>query len=67
MSDTQLLNGIKDTIVSGSQSDAVNLLRQYQIDHYTERLEQARIQGNDGAVSFLRTELFNLKKQPCES
>lgn len=68
MTDTQFLSGIKDTIVTGKYSDAVDSLRQYQIEHYSERLEQVKKQGNDvAAVAFLRNELYNLKKQPCES
>ena len=34
----------------------------WQIEHYTERLAVERKAGNVKAISFLRTELYNLKK-----
>jgi hypothetical protein len=41
--------------------------QQWQIDHYTARLEQARIQGDVKAIAFLRGELHRLsKEETCE-
>lgn len=63
MTTHQLLHGIKDTIITGAYADAAELLRQYQIEHYTERLTEEQRKGNIHAIMFLRNELFNLKNK----
>jgi hypothetical protein len=35
---------------------------QWRQAHYTQRLQEEKAKGNWKAVSYLRTELFNLKK-----
>ena len=67
MTEIQFLNAIKSTIIDGSLTDTINVFRQWQIDHYTERLKKELENGNTCAVSFLRSELFNLKKQPIHA
>jgi len=37
---------------------------EWQIAHYTQRLQEEKQKQNWPAVSFLRTELFNLKNKP---
>lgn len=49
---------IKDTVINGSMSEAVSILREYQIGHYTERLAAAK---GTAEKAFLRRELHNLK------
>jgi len=37
---------------------------QWRLAHYSQRLKEERAKGNIKAISFLRAELHNLKKQP---
>jgi hypothetical protein len=55
------LNAIRDSLFTGSYQDAVAALRAFQLQHYRERLKEEQ---KIDAKSFLRHQIFNLKRLP---
>lgn len=50
---------IRDAITEGTYTDAVSALREFQLMHYAQRMEEST---DDKEKSFLRAEVYRLKQ-----